>query len=164
VKGNPFASLQFDNLNQIAKNINSKFGNDSEESKYIMSNLIEEEQKSFDTFVEENPEVLLPTVLDFDRDMMIVPINGSELSNSNGTPEESMKDSETSPPWTEGVRKGETRSRSNKINQNNIDTFWIIMGLNKTGRIKCLSHFIRNCNLDFVGLQKLRNLRCLIVP
>jgi exonuclease III len=31
---------------------------------------------------------------------------------------------------------------------------WNIRGLNKTGRLKCLADFIRNNNLDFVGIQE----------
>jgi hypothetical protein len=33
-------------------------------------------------------------------------------------------------------------------------TFWNIRGLNKTGRINCLASFIRQNDLDFVGIQE----------
>jgi exonuclease III len=32
--------------------------------------------------------------------------------------------------------------------------FWNIRGLNKAGRINCLFDFIRNNNLDFIGIQE----------
>jgi exonuclease III len=35
-----------------------------------------------------------------------------------------------------------------------IGVVWNIRGLNKTSRLKCLADFIRNNNLDFVGIQE----------
>jgi hypothetical protein len=60
VKGNPFDSLQFEKLKQIANDIHLKFGKDSDENKIVINSLVEEEQKCFNTFAEENLEVLLP--------------------------------------------------------------------------------------------------------
>jgi hypothetical protein len=115
VKGNPFDSLQFEKLNQIAKDIHINFGKDSDENKFIISNLIEEEQQCFNTFAEENPEVLLPNNIDFETDSIDIPVNGSELEDKVMTPDDSVKEPESSPSWTKVVRKGETRSRSNKV-------------------------------------------------
>jgi hypothetical protein len=51
------------------------------------------------------------------------------------------------------LRRGETRSKSNKIDQNH-RTFWNIRGPDKIGRFKCLAAFIKNHRLDFVGIQE----------
>jgi hypothetical protein len=57
LKGNPFSVLQSNTLNQIAADID--IGIDENECNRIIDNLVENE-----IFVEENPEVLLPTDLD----------------------------------------------------------------------------------------------------
>jgi hypothetical protein len=95
LNGNPFASLRTDKLNQIAIDVNLKFGKDSEESNFIIINLIVDEQNDFDDFVKNNPEVMLPTMLDFDNGLMIDPVNGPAITVS--TPANSVKVSETSP-------------------------------------------------------------------
>jgi hypothetical protein len=54
------------------------------------------------------------------------------------------------------LRRGETRSKSNKIDQNH-RTFWNIRGPDKIGRFKCLAAFIKNHRLDFVGIRETRS-------
>jgi hypothetical protein len=56
MEGNPFVTLQFNNLNEIGIDVNLKFGTNSSESKFIIDNLIQQEQKNYGNFVEENPE------------------------------------------------------------------------------------------------------------
>jgi hypothetical protein len=56
---------------------------------------------------------MLPSSLELDNGMLANPLDGPEPTVS--TPIESLKDYETSPAWTEVVRKGKTRSKSNKI-------------------------------------------------
>jgi hypothetical protein len=115
MQGNPFATLRSYNLNKIDVDVNLKLGANCTESDYIISNLMAAEQKSFDDFVKDNPETLLPTDLDLETDIMVV---DKENANSSTIISHvpSIKD-ETSPPlWTEVVRKGKSKSRSNKIN------------------------------------------------
>jgi hypothetical protein len=97
VKGNPFDSLQFEKLNQIAKDIHINFGKDSDENKFIISNLIEEEQQCFNTFAEENPKVLLPNNIDFESDSIDIPVNGSELEDKVMTQRIMLKNLKTHP-------------------------------------------------------------------
>jgi hypothetical protein len=66
VKGNPFSTLQFNNLDQIALDVNLKFGYNSAKSKLIISNQIRDDRKNYDNFIEENPDILLPVNLDLE--------------------------------------------------------------------------------------------------
>jgi hypothetical protein len=94
--------------------VNLKFGVDSTKSEYIIKNLTKEDQKSFDRFVEENPETLLPNELDLESDLGVtnmVDVNDKEFDS----PIPSFKDEESPPLWTEVVRKGKMKSKSNKI-------------------------------------------------
>jgi hypothetical protein len=45
-KDNPFASLQPDKLNQMATDVNLKFGVNSEEATFIINNLVANEQNA----------------------------------------------------------------------------------------------------------------------
>jgi hypothetical protein len=114
VQGNPFATLQFENLNHIAVDVNLRFGSDSTESEYIINNLIKEDQQSYVKFVGENPETLLPIDLDLESDLGFA---NKEAENAKDcdSPAPSVKDEESPPLWTEVVRRGKTKSRSNKI-------------------------------------------------
>jgi hypothetical protein len=66
VRGNPFASLQFDNLINIVKDVNLKSGNSSNEARIIIDDLILDEQCGYDNFIESNPDTLLPPDLEVD--------------------------------------------------------------------------------------------------
>jgi hypothetical protein len=114
MQGNRFATQQFEILNQIVVDVNLKFGKDSIESEYMINNLIKEDRQSFDRFVEENPETLLPTKLDLESDLGFANKEGENAKNCNSHVP-SVKDDESPPLWTEVVRKGKTKSRSNKI-------------------------------------------------
>jgi hypothetical protein len=70
---------------------------------------------------------------------------------------ETHKELNESASWTEVVRRGKTRSKSEKLILM-IGGFWNIRGLNKTGRFKCLYEFIRHNKLDYVGIQETKNL------
>jgi hypothetical protein len=88
--------LQFENLNHIAVDVNLKFGNDSNEAEYIINSLIKKDQQSFITFVEENPETLLPTDLDLEPELEVdnrTVENGEECNS----PVPSVKDEESPP-------------------------------------------------------------------
>jgi hypothetical protein len=67
LKGNSFASLHIDSLHQLAKDVNLHLGVDSCEAQSIISKLIGEEVENVNKFVEENPEILLPTNLEIDH-------------------------------------------------------------------------------------------------
>jgi hypothetical protein len=69
------------------------------------------------------------------------------------TPVQSFKDAESSPPWTEVVRRGKGKNRTDKI-RNNEGALSNIRGMNKPGRAKCLKYFIIDNHLDFVGIQE----------
>jgi hypothetical protein len=112
-KGNPSASLQPDKLNQIDTYVNLKIGVNSEEATFIINNLVANEQNAYDEFVKDNPEVMLPSSLELDNGMSTDPLDGPVPTGS--TPIESLKECEISPAWIEVVRKGKTRSKSNKI-------------------------------------------------
>jgi hypothetical protein len=115
VKGNPFAYLQADKMNKIAIDVNLKSGKDREESKFIINNMIDEEQKEFDVFVDSSPEIMLPTIQDFNCGMQSKPVDETETQVEISTPEKVLKEPDHSPSWTEVVRRGKTRSKSIKI-------------------------------------------------
>jgi hypothetical protein len=62
-----------------------------------------------------------------------------------------VKEVESSPSWTEVVRRGKVK-RKVKFLLKMIGAFWNIRGLNMLGRAKCLSDFIAFNKLDFVGI------------
>jgi hypothetical protein len=64
LKGNSFASLHSDALNQLAIDVNLFLGADSLEADTIVNKLMIEEDKKVNFFMEENPEILLPSNLD----------------------------------------------------------------------------------------------------
>jgi hypothetical protein len=119
VKGNPFSTLQFENLNQIALDVNLKFGDNSAEYKFIISNLISDDQKNYDNFIEENPDILLPINLDLES-IQKYDLNNDVDNGLQNTAEPSLKDDVSSPLWYEVVRKGKTRSKSDKIKSNDM--------------------------------------------
>jgi hypothetical protein len=72
------------------------------------------EQIIFDEFAEYNPESILPTELDLESDMKVVDKADGDISkNKSHVP--SFKDDASPPLWTEVVRKGKAKSRSNRI-------------------------------------------------
>jgi hypothetical protein len=115
VKGNSFATLQFDKLNEIALDANLKFVNSSEEAKFIIDNMIEVEQKCYNNFVEGNFEICLPLSLYIESETPDISDNKTDDTGLENTLVQSVKDNDTSPSWTVVVRKGKNRSRSEKI-------------------------------------------------
>jgi hypothetical protein len=59
--------------------------------------------------VGDNPDMLLPSNLDIEV------VKTPELEVGEQNPSESIKDSTPSPQWTEVVKRGKIRSRSNKV-------------------------------------------------
>jgi hypothetical protein len=80
--------------------------------------LVEEEQSCFNNFAEENPEVLLPSNIDVENGNAEVLVNEAELEEIVQTTKGPIKEPENSPSWTEVVRRGKTRSMSNKMCSN----------------------------------------------
>jgi hypothetical protein len=74
MKGNPFASLHFDNLLKIAKDVNLKFGRNSPEAKQIIGQLMADDQRDFEKFVDLNPNILLHVDLEIPDSQNLVPI------------------------------------------------------------------------------------------
>jgi hypothetical protein len=120
LKGNSFAPLQAESLSILSRDINIKIGNDLHDNESIIDNLIKAEQKRYNDFVGENPEVLLPTSIDLDIEVVRDPLKGQERPNISSP--NSMKETNTADLWTEVVRKGrnraKTKSRSDKIGGN----------------------------------------------
>jgi hypothetical protein len=150
VKGNKFAALQYTELNQISNDIDVKIGHDKSGSINIINALIESKNKRCEQFVRDNPEVILPVNLDVCNIMDLVDGSGQEVMGGevNGndhvkvcvdtfsikgqgsgsvqedlaSPQCSVKEPNSSEPWTEVVRrgkpKGKARGRSGKIVEN----------------------------------------------
>jgi hypothetical protein len=156
-KGNPFSILQPDNLYQIVRDVNLKFGNNSQEASHIIEPLVTDDQSCYDNFVDHNPDIMMYVVLEFNSDQNMLPLKGVECDmiddNLVASPEETFKVSAASPPWTEVVRRGKPRGEIQKIMLMR-GAIWNIRCLNKAGRIKCLNDFIMNNKLDFVGIQE----------
>jgi hypothetical protein len=64
LKGNSFASVHSDALNQLARDVNLFLRDDSLEADTIVNKLMIEEDNKVNIFMEENPEILLPSNLD----------------------------------------------------------------------------------------------------
>jgi hypothetical protein len=149
MQGKPFATLHPESLSQFVVDVNLKLGANCAKREFIINNLMVDEHKSFNDFVEENPEIVLPidldlesgtnnlmvhegkpfddfvevnretvllTELDLESDILMV-VKENVVSNTGKSPIPSFKDEASPPLWTEVVRKGKSRSRSNKINQ-----------------------------------------------
>lgn len=109
VKGNYFAALDNDYLNQISKDVNIYFGNNSLEHEKIVDDIRQQEIENFNSFANENPDILLPANLEF------------TYGNENLTPDLILKEEGRTPPkesWTEVVRKGKSRSKTIKCDNN----------------------------------------------
>jgi hypothetical protein len=112
LKGNPFSVLQSNILNQIAADIDIEIGIDENECNRIIDNLVENE-----IFVEENPEVLLPTDLDIKNTMEPDFIKESVGTHELLTPS-SMKEHDSPILWTEVARKGKNKTKTKSMNNN----------------------------------------------
>jgi hypothetical protein len=126
--GNSFAALGHENLLQLSKDVNLKFGNDLHDASNIVGCLVNNEVKNFEKFVDENPEILLPANLDLESHMdnHEVENNGSQvedmrhndslkediIDNAVETPAGTLEDPETSPLWTEVVTRGRYKKKS----------------------------------------------------
>jgi hypothetical protein len=120
IKGKSFAALQFDSLNQIAKDINIKIGTDDHENSELIDKMIRDDKDQYDNFVATNPEVVLPANLDLDVCKANIPvsIDDSIVGSNETTPKGPLKELD-SLTWTEVVKRGKyrnkSRSRSNII-------------------------------------------------
>lgn len=45
-----------------------------------------------------------------------------------------------------------------------IGAFWNVRGLNKEGRLQCITDFVNDNSLDFVGLQETKKNKVLMSP
>jgi hypothetical protein len=121
-KGNPFSTLQSDNLYQIVRDVNLKFGNNSQETSHIIEQLVVDDQSCYDNFVDHNPDIMLPDVLEFDSDQNMLPLKGVECDmiddNLVASLEETFKVSTASPPWTKVVRRGKPKGETPKNSVN----------------------------------------------
>jgi hypothetical protein len=120
-----------------------------------MISMIETEQKKYDNFLGENPEVFL---LDVDIDLTISPLKGENDQSSRMTHVDCSKELENLVPWTEVVRREKIRAKlevvMNKIDNHDRHILEYIRGMNKSGRLNCISNFIKNNKIDFVGFQE----------
>jgi hypothetical protein len=64
VKGNKSPPLQYDELNQISKDIKIKIGHDKYDSTNIINGMIDSKNKRCEQFVRDNTELVLPVNLD----------------------------------------------------------------------------------------------------
>jgi hypothetical protein len=121
ITGNTFVALQFDSLNQIAKDTNIKIGIDDHENSKLIDNLIRANKDQYDSFVVDNPEVVLLVDLDISRVAISDSIDVSVDCSNDATPKGSLKEP-NSLTWTKVVMRGKarnkSRSRSNFIGEN----------------------------------------------
>jgi hypothetical protein len=104
MKGNPFSALMTGNFEKLTKDMNLHVN--------MGKSLVDREKLAFDKFVDDHPEVILPVSLDV-LDDNVVEIVGSKtevLNEMGSTPVYSLKDADSSTPWTEVVRRGRNRS------------------------------------------------------
>jgi hypothetical protein len=157
IKGNPFAALSYDSLNQITRDASIKIGFDDAKNCMLLDNLVKYDKEQYEHFVGENHESLLLDNLDTEFKLASGLIEGHPDHVIENTPTDSIKESDTSKLWTEvvkrGKRKNKTRSRSEKLFSMK-GAFLNIRGMNKIGRFKCLTDFISTYKLDFVGIQE----------
>jgi hypothetical protein len=71
-----------------------------------------------------HPEVILPVNLDVQCDCpeVIDSQRSVDMDENSITPMHSLKESKSSPPWTEVVRGGKTRSKRSNISKNEMRT------------------------------------------
>jgi hypothetical protein len=124
IKGNSFAALQFDSLNQIAKDTNIKIGIDDHQNFELINKLIRDDKDQYDNFVAANPEVVLPINPDLEVCKADIPVSldDSFVGSNETTPKGPLKELD-SLTWTKVVKRGEyrnkSRSRSNIISDHN---------------------------------------------
>jgi hypothetical protein len=117
-KGNSFVVLDVDYLNQYATDVGIELGNNPEDANMIVNNLIKDEKGSYDNFVEQNPENLLPDNLQMNIEDCVGLVDKDNLDNCN-TPDRSFEDHPSAQSWTEVVKRGRNKIRS-KSEKNNV--------------------------------------------
>jgi hypothetical protein len=95
IKGNPFAALSLDSLNQIAKDVSISIGMDEDENHRLIDNLVKSDREQYENFVNENPETLLPENLDNEIVYLDGPLEGQPASVAENTPDVSLKENDT---------------------------------------------------------------------
>jgi hypothetical protein len=90
IKGNSFASLSFDSLNQIAMAANLKIGSNNSDTSRLTNNLMQVDKEQYEQFVGTNPETLLLDNLDDDSIMSTVPLEGIVTQEFVSTPKVSV--------------------------------------------------------------------------
>jgi hypothetical protein len=116
LKGNKFSILHADSIEQLASDVRIQLGCDESESEKCMSRMIENDKKKYEDFVEQNPDMLLPTNVEANICIEEYGSMGqSGVLNSQTelqTPIGSLEDPSASPLWTEVVRRGKSKTRS----------------------------------------------------
>jgi hypothetical protein len=85
IKGNSFAVLHVESLNQIAEGANIKIDSSKEDNTRIINKLINLEQEQYDIFVDEHPETLLPSKLEVGIECQKDPSTSSDILNAGLT-------------------------------------------------------------------------------
>jgi hypothetical protein len=119
-RGNSFAVLQNDELNKVAMDVNIKIGKNLVESSRIIDNLVESEKNVYEKFVGENPEVLLPSNLEVDSELIPNPVKEDGDLDGCKTPMGSLKEPDSSDLWTEVVKKGRNRYKNKRVKNDGI--------------------------------------------
>jgi (p)ppGpp synthase/HD superfamily hydrolase len=90
-------------------------------AKQIIGQLMADDQRDFEKFVDLNLDILLHVDLEIPDSQKLVPIDGAvvteHLKLNEASPVEIVKAS-NSPPWSEVVRRGKQRSKINKSCEN----------------------------------------------
>jgi hypothetical protein len=88
--------------------------------------MINDEQNEFRSFLNNNPDMMLPIASEFEGGLVADPTNGTEILDESKTPAEILEESEHSPPWSVVVRREKARTKSNKIDQHDRRIFGIL--------------------------------------
>jgi hypothetical protein len=110
IKGNSFAVLHVESLNQIAEGANIKIDSSKEDNSRIINKLINLEQEQYDIFVDEHPETLLPSKLEVGIECQKDPSTSSDILNAGLTPDAPIIEGDNLT-WTEVVRRGRVKDK-----------------------------------------------------
>jgi hypothetical protein len=99
----------------VALDANIKIGFDNDENEKLIKKLVHMEKKQYDSFVNDNPDMVLPASLDVEIDMPVESFEDRASKDVVTTLDNSFKETGTSGLWTEVVKRGRNRK---KINDN----------------------------------------------
>jgi hypothetical protein len=127
--------------------VNISLGIDTLESEKIIKNLKQKEIINIDQFEENNPEVNLPGELSVED--LVAECTTVNAENQTPLKEDNDLVNQT---WAQVVSTGKPKPKSQKLTM--IGAFWNIRGLNKEGRLQCITDFVKDHRLDFMGFQE----------